>query len=346
MAYIVCTLEGFMKSLAILLLSVCGGVFGQSTRAVLVGNVTDPSGSAVAGAAVTATDQARNTMVKVTTGPEGQYTVTNLDPGTYRVSVEAKGFQVGTVSDVVLNVNQTARVDVHLRVGDVSTSVSVEATAPVVQSETSSIGSVVDNRQIQTMPLNGRGNMYSLLALAPGVLRSAQNPVVSASGVWFGSTNVTIDGAANIDYGNERLGPGTPSIEALSEFKVIGNGASAEFGRGGAQIVVATKSGTNLTHGSLFAFNRNRALSAKNFFATGLPKPAFNRNEFGGTLGGAIVKNKLFYFGSYESLRRIGSSTFTMLMPTVAQKGGDFAGFAAIVDPSTGAAFSGNRIPA
>ena len=114
----------------------------------------------------------------------------------------------------------------------------------MVQSETTSIGSVVDNRQIQTMPLNGRGNMYTFLALAPGVLRSAQNPIISASGVWFGNTNMTIDGAANIDFGNERLGPGTPSIEAMAEFKVIGNGASAEFGRGGAQIVVATKSGT------------------------------------------------------------------------------------------------------
>ena len=159
------------------------------------------------------------------------------------------------------------------QVGDVSTSVNVEATTPVVQSETSSIGSVVDNRQIQTMPLNGRGNMYSAAGAGAGRLRSAQNPIISSAGTWFGNTNMTIDGSANIDFGNERLGPGTPSVDAIREFKVIGNGAPAEFGRGGAQIVVATKSGTNQLHGTLFAFNRNRALSAKNFFATGLPKP-------------------------------------------------------------------------
>jgi hypothetical protein len=208
-----------------------------------------------------------------------------------------------------------ARVDVRLEVGNVTTSVSVQADAPVVQSETTSIGSVVENRQIQTMPLNGRGNLYSLLALAPGVVRSAQNPIISASGVWFGSTNMTIDGSANIDYGNERLGPGTPSIESLAEFKVIGNGASAEFGRGGAQIVASTKSGTNELHGSLFAFNRNRALSAKNLFAQNL-------------------KNKLFYFGSFEGLRRIGSTTFTMVQPTVAQKGGQFRGIRAHSGPA------------
>lgn len=317
----------------------------QMTRGVLVGTVTDPSGAHVAGVPVSITDEARNTTVRATTSSDGQYTATNLEPGTYRVSVEASGFKSAAVERVVLNVNQTARVDVRLEVGEVTTSVSVQASAPVVQSETTSIGSVVENRQIQTMPLNGRGNMYSLLALAPGVVRSAQNPIISASGVWFGSTNMTIDGSANIDYGNERLGPGTPSIEALAEFKVIGNGASAEFGRGGAQIVVATKSGTNELHGSLFAFNRNRALSAKNFFATGLPKPPFNRNEYGGTIGGAVVKNKLFYFGSFEGLRRIGSSTFTMVQPTVEQKAGNFAGSAPIRDPLSGQPFSGNMIP-
>jgi outer membrane receptor protein involved in Fe transport len=333
----------FAAAFAVLL--VAGGLHGQSTRGVLVGSVTDPSGGRVANAAVSVTDQATNSAVRTTTTQDGQYTVTNLEPGLYRVSVEAAGFKTAAVSGVTLNVNQTARVDVRLEVGELTTSVSVDASAPVVQSETTSIGSVVDNRQVQTMPLNGRGNMYSLLALAPGVVRSAQNPIVSASGVWFGSTNMTIDGSANIDFGNERLGPNTPSIDAVREFKVIGNGASAEFGRGGAQIVVATKSGTNELHGSLFAFNRNRALSAKNFFATHLPKPPFNRNEYGGTVGGPAIKDKLFYFGSFEGLRRVGSATFSMLQPTVAQKSGNFAGLAPIRDPLTGQPFPGNMIP-
>jgi outer membrane receptor protein involved in Fe transport len=317
----------------------------QSTRGVLVGTVTDPSGGSVANAAVSIIDQETGSTARVVTPVDGRYTVTNLEPGVYRVEVESPGFKKAAVQNVVLNVNQTARVDVRLEIGEVTTSVAVEASAPVVQSETTSIGSVVDNRQVQTMPLNGRGSMYSLLALAPGVLRSAQNPIVSASGVWFGSTNMTIDGAANIDFGNERLGPGTPSLDAVREFKVIGNSASAEFGRGGAQVIVATKSGTNELHGTLFAFNRNRKLSAKNFFATHLPKPPFNRNEYGGSIGGPAVKDKLFYFGSFEGLRRIGSATYAMLQPTPAQKSGGFAGFAPIRDPLTGQSFPNNQIP-
>ena len=267
----------FIRISRLLVLLIVWSLPGQTTRGVLVGTVMDPSGGRVSDAAVVVTQEATNNAVRVTTTVDGQYTVTNLEPGRYSITVEAKGFNRAAVQDVVLNVNQTARVDVRLVIGDVATAISVEASAPVVQSETTSIGSVVDNRQVQTMPLNGRGNMYSLLSLAPGVLRSAQNPIMSASGVWFGSTNMTIDGTANIDFGNERLGPNTPSIDAINEFKVIANGASAEFGRGGSQIVVATKSGSNELHGTLFAFNRNRALSAKNFFATHLPKPSFNR---------------------------------------------------------------------
>lgn len=156
---------------------------------------------------------------------------------------------------------------------------------------------------------------------------------------------MTIDGTANIDFGNERLGPTIPSLEAIGEFRVIGNAASAEYGRGGTQIVVATRAGTNELHGSLFAYNRNRALSAKNFFATQFPKPPFNRNEYGGALGGPILKNKLFYFGSFEGLRRVSSTPIVSAMPTSALKSGDFSGLPAVRDPLTGENFPNNRIP-
>jgi hypothetical protein len=311
----------------------------------MVGTVTDSSGAAVAGADVKVVNQGTNVAVNTTTGNDGQYTVTNLDPGIYEITVSAKGFKVSTVRDIVLNVSQTARQDIQVAVGDVTSSVVVEAAAPVVQSELSSIGSVVDNRQIQSIPLNGRSSIFNLLSLAPGVMRSGQNPVISG-GVWFGSTNMTIDGVSNIDTGNERLSPLTPSLESIGEFRVISNGASAEFGRGGAQVIVATREGSNQLHGSLFAFNRNRALSAKNFFAAALPKPPFNRNEFGGSIGGPIIKNKLFYFGTYEGLRRRESITNILALPTPALKGGNFAGLAPIRDPNTGAAFSNNQIPA
>ncbi|HYM13045.1 MAG TPA: carboxypeptidase regulatory-like domain-containing protein [Bryobacterales bacterium] len=316
----------------------------QSNRAVILGTVTDPSGSAVAGAKVTVQNQNTNISATVTTSPEGQYTVTNLEPGAYRVTVTAQGFAEKSIRDITVFVNQTARVDVGVEVGSVSTRVEVEAAAPVVQSEASSIGQVVDSQQVVTMPLDGRSSIYGLLALTPGVMTAGQNPVISG-GVWFGSTNLTVDGVSDIDTGNERLGPVVPSLESIGEFKVIASGASAEFGRGGAQVLVQTKSGTNQFHGSLFEFNRNRTLAAKNFFATSLPKPAFNRNEYGGSLGGPVLKDKLFFFGSFEGLRRVTSSPVITAQPTDALKSGNFTGLAAIRDPDTNAPFPGNQIP-
>ena len=262
-----------------------GSLGAQSTRGVILGVVTDPSGSAVPSAEVTVTNQGTGFSAQTTSATDGQYTITNLEPGPYRVSVAAKGFKTRTVRDVIVYVNQTLRVDVKLEIGDVATTVEVEAEAPVVQSETSLIGSVVDSRQVQTMPLNGRSDIFRLLQLAPGVIRSGQNPVI-AGGEWFGSTNMTIDGSSNIDTGNERLLPLTPSLESIAEFKVISENASAEFGRGGGQVVVATKAGTNEYHGSLFAFNRNRVLSAKNFSPPACPSPPLTGMNSGGRSAG------------------------------------------------------------
>jgi outer membrane receptor protein involved in Fe transport len=321
-----------------------GVMLAQSTRSVIVGAVTDQTGAAVPAAEVTISNENTNIATKTTTSTEGQFAVTNLEPGTYRVIVSAKGFKTGNTHGVVINVNQTTRVDVKLDVGDIAATVEVEATASFVQSETSSVGSVVDSKQIEKIPLNGRADIYALLAGAPGIQRSQQNPVIPGA-TWFGSTNLTIDGVSNLDVGNERLGPTVPSLESIAEFKVITNAASAEFGRGGAQIVVATKAGTNELHGSLFAYNRNRVLSAKNFFATGLPKPPFNRNEFGGSAGGPILKDKLFFFGTYEGLRRRAPVTSVTQQPTAALKSGNFAGLAAIRDPQTGQPFNNNQIP-
>src|SRR5205823_2641300 len=189
-------------------------IWGQSTRGVIVGAVTDQSGSAVPAAEVTVSNEKTNVTTTAPTSTAGQYTVTNLEPGTYRVSVAAKGFKTGTVRDITVYVNQTVRADVNLEVGDVATTVEVQATAPVVQSETSAVGSVVDSNQMKNMPLNGRSDIYSLLSLAPGIQRGQQNPVIPGA-TWFGSTNMTIDGVSNIDVGNERLGPTVPSLESM-----------------------------------------------------------------------------------------------------------------------------------
>src|SRR5262245_5627598 len=317
--------------------------WGQATRGVIVGRVTDPSAAVVHGAKVVLLNEKTGISAE-TMADTGDYTFTNVEPGTYRVSVTAQGFKTGVVRNVNVFVDQTVRVDMKLDVGEIATQIEVEASAPVVQSETSSVGSVIDGKQINALPLNGRSGILGLMILAPGVQKATINPMV-AGGAWFGAANMTVDGATNIDVGNERILPLAPSLESLGEFKVIANGASAEYGRGGSQIAVITRSGTNEFHGSLFAFNRNRVLSAKNFFATHLPKPTFNRNEFGGSLGGPILRNKLFFFGNFEGLRRRVSTTTVHAMPTVALKSGDFTGLAAIRDPFTGLQFTGNLIP-
>jgi hypothetical protein len=317
----------------------------SQTTATIVGRVTDPAGASVAAASVAVENVETSVSLQMTTGAGGEYAVPNLPPGTYRVSIGAAGFKTNVTAGLSLSVNQTVRVDVTLQVGDVETRVEVQATVPVVQSDTSSLGSVVDGTQIASMPLDGRGNMFSLLALAPGVQRTGSNPLISG-GTWVGSTNMTVDGVSSNDIGNERLVAPVPSLDAVAEFKVIANGASAEFGHGGAQVVMITKSGSNEFHGSVFAFNRNRALSAKNFFATHLPKPEFNRNEFGGTLGGPVVRNNMFFFGSYEGLRLDQSATAVHAMPTTALKAGDFTGLPALRDPFNGGApFPNNQIP-
>lgn len=316
----------------------------QQTRGVILGRVTDATGAAVPAAQIESTNERTGLTARATAGGTGDYVLTNLDPGSYRLTVTSAGFKTSEVRGLTLFVAETVRADVKLDVGDLSTKVEVVATAAVVQSETSSVGNVVDGNQMKAMPLNGRGSIFGLMALAPGVQNAGSNPLI-AGGATVGSTNMMVDGVTSNDIGNERLNAPIPSLDGIAEFKLIANGASAEFGRGGAQVVVVTKSGSNDLHGSLFAFNRNRATAAKNFFATGLPMPAFNRNEYGGSLGGPIMRNKLFYFGSFEGLRLAQSSTTTLAMPTVALKNGDFTGLGAIRDPWSGSPFPNNLIP-
>jgi hypothetical protein len=186
----------------------------QSNSAVILGTVNDSTGAAIVGVKVTVLNQGTNISTTVSTKSEGQYTATNIEPGSYRVTATSEGFAEKSVRDITVFVNQTVRVDVSLEVGAVSTRTEVQATALVVQSETSSIGQVVDSRQVTKMPLDGRGNLNGLLALTPGVMSTGQNPLISG-GVWFGSTNLTVDGVSDIDTGNERLGPVVPSLESV-----------------------------------------------------------------------------------------------------------------------------------
>lgn len=320
---------------------------GQTGMGTILGRATDNSGAVVPNAKVILHNEATNVSNVTQTNEVGEYVFSNLIPGVYEVTVSQQGFSLFTVSHVELSVSQTVREDAQLAVGANTTSVNVTASAPLVQTDTSSVESVIDSKQISTMPLDGRTNIFGLLALAPGVQGGAWGMYVPKFGgnTVEGSYNVRIDGTDASESENEYIGIGDPSLDAIAEFKVIDSMGSAKYGNGGASVIMVTKSGTNQVHGTAFEYNRVKELAAQNFFATGLPKSPYIRNEFGGSLGGPIKKDKLFFFGSYEGLTFRSSNTSESAMPTPALLNGDFSGLPAIIDPSTGLPFPGNQIP-
>jgi hypothetical protein len=317
--------------------------YSQTTLGTILGSITDRSGATVPNASVQLRNEATNVVTRGVTTADGDYVFANVPPGSYELTFQAAGFAEHKISRLVLEVSQTVRRDAALELATVSSSVQVTAEHTLVQTETTSVGGVIETRQISRIPLNGRTNTFGLLALAPGVQSSGTNPRISGSS-WIG-TNATMDGVVNMEMENARLSNADPSLESIQEFRVIDSTGSAEYGAGTAQVIVSSKSGTNDFHGSLFAYNRNRALTAKNFFATGLPKAPYNRNEFGGSLGGPILRNRLFFFGSYEGLVFRSAVTNQSAQPTAALLLGDFSGLPPLIDPFTQAPFPGNRIP-
>ena len=316
----------------------------QSSLGTILGRITDPSGAALAGARVTLRNENTNVTATADTSGNGDYVFPNLIPGSYQVTITFKGFAEHAIDHIVLRVDQTAREDATLEVGTVATSVAVTAGVPLVQTDTSSVGSVIESAQIKTIPLNGRTTIFGLLALAPGVQSSGTNARIAGDS-WGGGAIETMDGIPNMEMENMRLSNADPSLDSIQEFKVVDSTGSAEYGSGTVQVILSTKSGTNSFHGSAFEYNRVAALSAKNFFATGLQKPPFIRNEFGGSVGGPIKRNKLFFFASYEAFTYRSSSTNLSAQPTAALLAGNFAGLASITDPLSGAPFPNNQIP-
>ena len=284
------------------------------------------------------TNEATNAEFSAVTDEDGRYTFNALRPGSYRLVASAPGFKQFVSSGLVLQVNQSARVDIQLPVGPVSDTVEVSAEAAMLETETSSRGAVIDQTKIVELPLNGRD--YNQLALlSPGVL--APTPRLQSVG-FKGAFNVNgnrafnnafqLDGVDNTSYSNSFRGLNVqvvqPSIEALQEFKIQTNAYSAEFGRSsGALINAVTRSGSNAPHGSVYEFHRNDNLDATNFFANkaGLDKPFRLRNQFGAAVGGPIVKDKTFFFADYEGLRdRAGTVRFTSV-PQPTWRDGTFA---------------------
>ncbi len=338
-------------------LCVAPEVRSQTTRATLTGTVTDPNGAVVPGAIVNATNIATNISSGTKTNPEGTYTFTALPPGEYTVAVEVPGFKRSLQTGIVLQIAETSRLDIPLEVGAVTEEVSVVSTAPLVRSTSSEQGQVIDYKQIQSLPLNGR-LFQQLITLTPGAIPAgfadfAENPAGagarsfvhhSVNGLPWSGNNYLLDGVANNEPLNAFVNI-TPPLEALQEFKVQTNNPTAEFGVfGGAVVNLSIRSGTNQFSGSLFEYYRDDSLNARNFFAA--TKAPFSSNQFGGTFGGPLRRNKAFFFGDYQRLRQDQGRTVVATVPTAEMRRGDLTAFSTpIFDPLTRQPFAGNIIP-
>jgi hypothetical protein len=312
--------------------------FASGPTGTITGTVSDPSGAVVRKAHITVINEATNAARNAETNDDGDFTVALLSPGRYRVTAESAGFRKSIFSDVTVDVDQTMRVDFALVIGAATEEVKVKDTPPAIQTDTSTLGQVVNNTLVQELPLNER-NFLNFALLVPGSQlpaegsqNSTQGGALSVNGAREQSNNFLLEGVDNNDpYINQYVA--LPSVDAIQEFKVQSSDYSAEYGRtGGAQINVVLKSGTNAFHGTLFEYFRNRSLDAKNYFdapdctAGSAPGecagiPALQRNQFGGTLGGPIVKDKTFFFLSYEGLRLRQATTREATVPSLAQWG-------------------------
>jgi Carboxypeptidase regulatory-like domain len=315
----------------------------QTFYGTILGTVTDASGGAMIGARVSLTNWGTAERLTAQTDVNGDYQFLNLLPGMYKLDVEQPRFKHLTRDQIQVRVDNATRVDVSLELGELTQSVQVASNAVLLQTESAALNQVVEGRQVQDMPLNGR-NVLNLIALAPGVvpLGSSQGPAAGNAGAnispgGFGNYSIGgglaaqnaifIDGVQDNLSGNNT--PLVPTQDSIQEFSVATNNVDTEFGQFGGGIVnMITKSGTNSIHGTLYEYFRNKILNANDFFSNrnGVPRAPFTQNQYGATLGGPIIPNKTFFFSSWERFKlRTGiPSTFTV--PTASFRAGNFAG--------------------
>jgi hypothetical protein len=324
--------------------------YAQKTTATILGTVTDPSGGAVSGGNVAARNVATGLERTSITDTSGFYRLELLPVGTYTVTVEKLGFKKQVLTGIVLQIDQEARIDAALQIGEVTEQVEVSSAPPLAETTNATIGDVIENRRIVTLPLNGR-NFQQLALLTAGTASGQQGGTQDFFGTAAGSigfvvnggrddqNNFLVDGINVIDHYFNSLTL-TPSIDAIQEFKVLQNSYSAEAGMfGSGQVNVSIKSGSNAFHGSVYEFLRNNALDAKNFFDVPTrPTPPFHQNQFGFSAGGPIIENKTFWFLAYEGLRITQSQTVLSALPTADQRNGLFTGLSAcLTDPNPAA---------
>jgi len=311
-----------------------------AVTARISGTVKDPSGAVVSAAAVTAIDTDTGIKEAVRADLQGFYSFPSLPVGHYDLEVQASGFKVYRQKGLLLDVNTALTVDVALELGSASQEVTVQAQQVQVETTNTQMGEVISNNKMTTVPLNGR-SYTDLLALQPGVspTSSGQYSATSVSGS-LNPGSLSVSGQRESSNGfmvnggnvNEGVNQGTaivPNLDSIAEFRILTNNFDAEYGNySGGQVNAITKSGTNEYHGDLFDFLRNTDLDARNFYSP--DRGTFIQNEFGGTIGGPILKDKLFFFGDYQGTRQIiGTSTGDILVPSAADRQGDLSDLAA-----------------
>ena len=349
----------FLVSLFGLFLFLAPTSHAQVDRGAIVGSVSDATSARVDSAKVIVTNLETNQSNELTTDSEGNYAARLLKIGRYSVRVEKQGFQNAVESNIDVGVNQVVRVDLTLKVGAASETVEVTSAVPLLQTDTSSLGTIETERRISDLPLNGR-NFIALAYLAPGANagqtgsnvsggvfeNERANEAISVNGLRVTNNNFLLNGVDNNEFG---LG-GTvvlPPPDAIQEFRTEENAMSAEFGRGGAAVNVVLKSGTNRFHGGAYEFFRNDKLDALNYFAP--EQLPFQRNQFGAFLGGPIRRNKTFFFADYQGYRLRETDPFISSVPTGPERTGDFSQLLSLqgiqlVNPYTGQAIPNNRL--
>jgi hypothetical protein len=335
----------------------------QGITGSITGTVTDPSGAVIPGASVTVRDTATNATHTVTTSDVGSFTVPQLPPGHYTVTVTKANFTSFQQTDVVLSIDQTEQINPQLTPGAASQTIEVTGAPPVIQTETSSVGSVIDGQAIRNTPLNGRLGLNGLVALAPGVQGAGAQDQLDTRGVTvsvgtgsrnsYGGLGSTLDGVTNQEVTLQRGEGEVPSLDAIAEFKILTTGAPAEFNQP-AQIIVVSASGSNKLHGEVLEYNRSKGMGAKTYFGGAQPRPAYKRNEYGANLSGPITiphlyngRDRSFFFAAFEGFQLRQSFNDNTQQPSTLERQGIFSEFPAgsIINPATGQPFPNNTIP-